>query len=521
MRHCINECKNRSDIIVIIVYSIVSFIISAVVIAVLSLSFFSCDILRNGVFEVSGWNPGNGYHDPSSVEVCLAFSLDPDRNSVERSFSLSENGKNLSGHFSWRGNRMVFLPASPLMANKDYLITLKTDAQDTKGLNLEREFEAAFTTRNGGIRPMLLGAVPCDGGVIAEDRGRVELLFSSPMNRSSLQYLSFSPSVSGVWALEQDNCLAVFTPSENWITGRSYRLNIGNAIADEKEMETGFEQLLHFSAGIDLAAPELISACALNNSGTAVMILTANNGSVMENTGWEKDYRLGLRFSKPVDSMSAASVLTCDPSLGIIPETPPGYHDFLVFRFSDVPVFGSSYTITLGKTVRDRAGNTMENKILWRIKADGEYSKPPLLKGLRFPKDPASLSELLVYKTGDLFADFPIEGENYSFDRGINTWMELYFETAPSAAIDTLSLMEKLRFSATNGALSFSPRSVAVSGFTVTAPAALWENCFRVEIRGVITNRPYTGMVTIEIGSGLKDSLGNKSAEAQRFLLLK
>ncbi|MCL1928586.1 MAG: Ig-like domain-containing protein [Treponema sp.] len=506
MRHCINTNKNRSDIILI---------------AIISLSLFSCDILRNGVFEVSGWNPGGGYHDPSSVEVCLAFSLEPDRNSVERSFSLSENGQNISGHFSWKGNRMVFLPVSPLMANKDYIITLKTDAQDTKGLNMEREFEAAFTTRNGGGRPFLVGTVPYDGGVIADDRGRVELLFSSPMNRSSLQNLSFSPSVSGVWALEKDNCLAVFTPSENWTTGRSYRLNIGNATADDKEMEMGFEQLLHFSIGVDLAAPVLLSACALNSSNTTVMILTADNGSVTENTGWEKEYRLGLKFSKPVDSMSVTSALSCEPSLGLIPETPPGYYDFLVYRFSDIPVFGSSYTVTLGKTVRDRAGNAMENKILWRIKADGEYSKPPVLKGLRFPKDPGSLSELLLYKTGDFFVDFPIEGGNYSFDRGVNTWMELYFETAPSAAIDPLSLMEKFRFSATNGALSFSPRSVAVSGFTVTAPVTLWGNCYRVEIRGVMTNHPYTGMVTIEIGSGLKDSFGNKSTEAQRFLLLK
>jgi len=495
--------------------------VSVIVIAIMSLSLSSCDILRNGVFAVSGWNPGSGYHDPSSVEVFLAFSLEPDRNSVERSFSISENGQNLSGHFSWRGNRMVFLPNSPFMVNKDYLITLRTDAQDTRGLNLERQFEAAFTTRNGGGRPMLLSTVPCNGGVIAEDRGRVELLFSAPMNRSSLQHLSFFPSVSGVWALEQDNCLAVFTPSENWTTGRSYRLNIGEATANETETEMGSEQLLHFSAGIDLTAPELISAYALNNSNTVVMILSADNGSVTENTGWEKDYRLGLRFSKPVDSMSVTSALNCDPSLGIIPETPAGYQDFLVYRFSDAPVFGASYTITLGKTVKDQAGNTMENKILWRINANGNHSKPPILKGLRFPKNPVSISELLVYKIGDLFADFPIEVENYSFDKGINTWMELYFETASSAEIDQLSLMDKFRFSATNGALNFSPRSVAVSGFTIAAPAMLWENCYRVEIRGVMTNRPYTGMVTIEIGSGLKDSLGNKSAEVQRFLLLK
>ena len=416
---------------------------------------------------------------------------------------------------------MVFSPASPLVANKDYLITLKTDAQDTRGLNLEKQFEAVFTTRNDGGRPILLGTVPYEGGTIDSDRGRVELLFSSPMNRSSLQHLSFSPSVSGVWALEQNNCVAAFTPMENWINGRSYRLSIGSAIADEKEMEMGCEQQLHFLAGNDLTSPELLSAYALDSSNDAVMILNADYGTVAENTGWEKDYKIGLQFSKPVDSMTVASAINCEPGLGMISEMPPGYYDFLIFRFTDVPAFDSSYTITLGKAVKDRAGNTMKDKILWRIKADGNKSKPPVLKGLRFPKDPASLSELLIYQPDDLFADFPIEGGNYSYDRGINTWMELYFETASGSVINLLSVMDKFRFSATNGALSFSPRYVAVSGYSVSDPVPLWENCYRVEIRGVMTNHPYTGMVTIEIGAGLQDSYGNKSAAAQRFLLLK
>ena len=519
MKHRINW--NASDVATIIVYSIVYCLVTFGAMAVISLSFFSCDILRNGRFEVSSWNPGSGYHEPSSVEVCLVFTLEPNKNSVERSFSLSENGQNLSGHFSWKGNRMFFTPASPLIINKDYVITLKTDAQDTKGLNLEQEFEAAFTTRNGGMRPMLINTVPRDGGIVTESRGRVELLFSLPMNRSSLQNLSFSPSISGVWALEQDNRTAFFTPSENWMNLRSYRLGIGDATADEKEMEIGREQLLHFTVEIDLTAPELVSAYAMDSFNQIIMVLRADDGTVAENTGWEKNYKLGLQFSKPVDSMSVISALSCEPPLGIISETPPGYCDFLLFRFSDVPAYNSLYTIILGKTVKDRAGSTIENKILWRIRTDGDNSKSPVLKGMRFPKNPDSLSELLEYRPDYLFADFPIEGGNYSFDRGINTWMELYFETAFGATVDLLSLMDRFRFSATNGALSFSPRSVAVSGFSVAEPADAWKNCYRVEIRGVMANHPYTGMVTIEIGSGLKDSLGNKTTDVQRFLLLK
>ena len=513
-----NMDKNAGlDIINLAVYGI----LILVVYSILLFTLFSCDILRNGVFEVVAWNPGGGYHDPVKINVMLAFSLEPDRNSVERSFSLSENGQNLSGHFSWQGNRMIFSPASPLAANKEYLIVLKTDAQDTRGLNIEKQFEAAFTTRNGNGRPTLLLTNPADGGIMPDERGRVELMFSSPMNRSSLQHLVFSPSVSGVWALEQDNYLAVFTPSENWYNGRSYRLTIGAAIADEKEMEMGRDLFLHFSAGTDTTRPELLTALILDKNNNTVGILAADDGSVLENAGWEKDYKIGLKFSKPVDSMSVASALNCDPSLGIALEMPPGFYDYIIGCFSGIPVYDSSYAVTLGKAVKDRYGNTMDNKITWHIRTDGPKSKPPVLIGLRMPKDPVSLTEYLIYGIDDLFADFPIEGGYYTFDYGINTFIELYFDTAAGAGIELLSLMDRFKFNATNGCLSFSPHSVEVAGFSVTDPAPLWADCCRVEIRGVMTNHPYTGMVTIELGAGLQDSHGNKSTEAQRFLLLK
>jgi len=512
-------------------------------------SLLSCDILRNGIFEVSSWSPGEGYHDPALTNnIALDFSLEPDRNSAERAFSLSEEGRSIAGHFSWQANRMIFAPAVPLAVNKVYTIVLKTDAQDIKGLSLERQFEAVFTTRYGGGRPALLAAVPEDGTVMQAERGTVELLFSGPLDRDSLQNLSFSPAISGVWNLEDTQCRAVFTPSENWQNGRSYRLTIGAAVQSELEVEAGRGYMLHFVAGTDHEPPELLSASALDDTGADTMILTVAGESATENTGWERNFRLCLVFSEAVDTASVSSALSCEPSLGLILETEPGFSDTVVYRFNDAPVYNASYTISLRKTVRDMAGNTLETKdnteangnteasLIWYIRADGENSRPPLLRGLRFPKTPGSsrsANDLITFTQELLFADFPVESGNYVFDRGVDTWIELYFETAPNASVDLLSLMDRFRFSATNGALSFSPRLMISPNemispyemnnvsFSVGDPAPGWEDFCRVEIRGVLTNHPYTGMVTIEVGAGLRDSLGNKSAEALRFLLLK
>jgi len=513
---------------------------SFLLVCVSCVSLLSCDILRNGIFEVSDWSPGKGYHDPALTRsIALDFSLEPDRNSAERAFSLSDGDRSIAGHFSWRTNRMIFTPAVPLAVNKVFTITLKTDAQDTKGLSLERQFEAVFTTRYGGGRPALLATVPEDGGILQAERGTVELLFSGPLDRNSLQNLSFSPSISGVWSIEENQCRAVFTPSENWQNDRAYRLNIAAAVQSAVELEAGRNYTLHFSAGTDHDPPELLSASALDENGAEARVLAIAGETAAENTGWERNYRLRLVFSEEVDTASVSSALSCEPSLGLILETEPGYSDTVVYRFNDVPVYGASYTIVLRNSVKDRAGNTLETKrsteangntgasLIWYIRADGENSMPPVLRGLRFPKVPGSSGDLITFAPDRLFADFPVESGNYAFDRGVETWIELYFETVPNASVDLLSLMDRFRFSATNGALSFSPRlmisphEIAGSSFSVGDPASGWDQFYRVEIRGVLTNHPYAGMVTVEVGAGLRDSLGNKSAEAFRFLLLK
>jgi len=271
----------------------------------------------------------------------------------------------------------------------------------------------------------------------------------------------------------------------------------------------------------DSAPPALISAFALDSLGNTAMILTASDGAAAENGGWERNYRLGFIFSKDVDTGSVNSALRCEPPLGILAEPQPDYSGALVYCFTEPPSSGVLYTVSLEKTVRDRAGNTMEKKILWKIRSGGGRHGPPIVRGLRFPRIPGSASELLVYTPENLFADFPVEGENYAFDRGIDTWMELYFETVSGADLDPLSLMERFTFAAANGAIGFSPKSVVLSSFTVPKPVAGWKNLCRAEIRGVLTNRPCGGMVTVEIGAGLKDSAGNKSGETQRFLFLK
>jgi hypothetical protein len=189
-------------------------------------------------------------------------------------------------------------------------------------------------------------------------------------------------------------------------------------------------------------------------------------------------------------------------------------------------VWGTSFTLELDDSVRDASGNILAEQFRYRIKADGLRSKPPSLVGVRLPLAPGEAgTNPVVFRSEDLFLDLPLESSAFPFDTGTGFWLELYFDTARgplgSAGIDPFSLMEKFSVSVTNNALSFSPREIALSGFTVPEPVSGWETFSRAEIRGVLTNRPYGGVVTIQTAQGLADSFGNRNGEVFRILLVK
>jgi hypothetical protein len=147
--------------------------------------------------------------------------------------------------------------------------------------------------------------------------------------------------------------------------------------------------------------------------------------------------------------------------------------------------------------------------------------------GIRLPMAPGGIGietqEPLSVTPEDLFEDLPIVPGNGRFPYKTETpvWLELYFDTAPGAGINPLSLMERFNVEAAGGALYFSPQSVRDSEFTWIEKEKGWEEYERLEIRGFLTNMENSGVVTFQVASGLEDTRGNASAAVYRISLLK
>lgn len=494
----------------------------------------SCDLLRTMPFEVTAWAPGEGYHNETEeIIVSLSFSYEPDIASIEKNFSLTGDGNRIRGTFLWDEKKIIFKPLTPLEKNVDYIINLSADACNTKGLSLDEPFIRKFTTRPDNTRPYLISCYPEMYAEVSDPRAEVRLCFSNSVSIKTLyENVSFTPSITGYWSLEENEKTAVFKPSEQWIHNRQYEIRVASSLTDINGMSAGNEFLSKFTTGTDREAPSLVLAARKSKDGS-LSELKPDKGYTyaaelpVENSGWEKDDRLYLVFSEPVDIHTVKNFLSAEEAPGLVQDKSSAennlYNTEFIFRFDSAPVFESRFTIRLKPWVKDSSGNESKDEYIYRIFADGKYSKPPVLTGLRMPMAPENKNNPELFSTGtdSVFKLIPISDNNYPSGESVQTWIELYFDTAQDAAIDPFSLMELFRIETSNNVVTFSPRQIKFSGFSVPQPQSGWEEYSRAEISGIITNSTNLGLIVFQIGAGLKDNNGNKNDKIMRISLIK
>jgi hypothetical protein len=487
----------------------------------------SCDILRFSLFEITSWTPGSGYHDePENITVSLRFSHNPDRQSVERNFSLTGNGSRVRGTFSWNGKNVTFVPLVPLEHNTDYVINVSAGASDTDGLSMDESFTAGFTTRPDNFRPVLISCSPASYEEIEDMRAEVSLLFSIPVSLKALyETVSFNPSMPGFWRLSpsDEGSLAVFTPAEPWTQGTRYEIRVSSSLtADNNGMNTASDFYSVFTAGVDREEPYLLSASKISKDGE----ITGLFELPFINRDWEKDDSVLLVFSKPVDSLSLKNYITVEDAPSLVMQnmfTPGNENAEFIFKFDGSPSFESYFTVRIKPGIKDFSGNESKNEYVYKIRADGQFSKPPVLVGIRMPLSPDSIGDLALVSiaSDSVFQIIPITDGDYPSGISVNTWIELYFSVAPDASINTFSLMELFRIETSNNVVNFSPRRVKTDNFTVSSPHDGWEDYQRVEIGGTLTNSTNFGLIYLQIGAGLADSLGNNNENLQKITFIK
>jgi hypothetical protein len=494
--------------------------------------FVSCDILRDKPFEVASWRPGPGIlAEAERADIRLTFTHPPYRPSVEQAFTLREDGVERHGRFLWQDSSMTFLPDIPLRVNRDYEINVDAQARTENGLSLDARFEGIFSTRQGGKRPALIASEPQDGELIRDLWLPLRLSFSAPVDiLSCVNEISISPAVKGLWRVEAGGKSALWLPAEPWKRGERYKLTVSPFFESALGETAGKEAVLRWTAGSAGKTPPRLLCAAAFHEGKELFELqpcAAASSSpavpLIENTRWEHAYQLRLRWDKEIALSSLSRGFSVEPPLKFTIEPAWGDADTAVIRFEERAQWDARYLFKLDGAIGDAQGNQSGALTLFRIRANGPSSRPPELAGIRLPVNPAASPGSRQYETftkEDLYAYMTLRREDFPFEQEVETWFELYFDTADGAEIDLFSLRERLRIDATNNALHFSQKTIVASGFTEAAGAPQFAGKTRVEVRGTLRNGAPSGVITFRIGEGLQDSYANSNPAAMKLALL-
>ncbi|GMO19077.1 MAG: hypothetical protein Pg6A_05800 [Termitinemataceae bacterium] len=501
--------------------------IKKILFSVLTASFFySCDILRDKPFEVSAWSPGGGIHtEPDQIKISLKFSHKADRAGTERAFTLRENGEIVKGSFLWDDKNMIFLPASLIEKNKDYEISLTTEAKTEDGLSLEERFEGKWTTRSGMVRPELVSVIPADGAYI-NGWTEIKIRFSVPVDvLSCINEISISPAIKGTWHIEDGGLAAIWSPAEQWKTGRRYKLSISPFFESAGGKSTGKNYELHWPAGSDTEAPllEKIEVVDKNNSSLFELLPdtpqnAVNSSTFIENPLWERDYKFRLRWNEAIDVSKLKSVLSFEPSFKFNIQPSFGFSEEVIVSLVDTPEWGSRFNLKLQEGISDAAGNVNNERLFYRLLANGNRSMPPKLIGIRIAR---STGDYKVFNIDKLYEYINLDPACFPYETDKAANFELYFDVAGGAKINLFSLMDVLKVTVTNGCLTFSPQAFVVNNFSEPAPAAEFAGKERVEVKGILRNTANEGVVRFIAGKGLSDSYGNASSAEVKIQLLK
>lgn len=489
-----------------------------------------CELLRTGSFRVLSWSPGAGVHENvQELKIELTFSHEPDTDSIEDNFSLTEDSVICPGRFVWEDRTLEFVPDYPLKTMKDYKVRIAKSASSTGGLSLDDDIELRFTTRTASDRPLVTSCVPIGGGSAAAPDAPIVLQFSCAIDHASLiQAFSVTPSVSGLWTFDDANRSAAFAPLQEWDSSLKYQVKVSKSLKSVYGKTMQEEYAFWFNGGTDQTLPTLLSAEALRTDDSVALVLVSYDPLAVPNDPngtWEDTWKLRFTFSEPVSFAILDSKVLCEGGPPLVRETTGDSGAMAVYKFSQPVTWMSIFMVKVNAGIVDLAGNKSTDVASYRILVDGLGSRPPEVLAVRFPRQPAvgPAYDAVVWTLADSWGSMGLDITYYPTGSATRTWFELFIRVAAGSTLDFMSMMESFRIEATNGAASFVLTKIVTSGFAITDPPPGYEGAdiYRVQIVGDLTPYISPGVVKLTVTTSLQDSGGRKLPQLWQLPLIK
>ncbi|MBI4083652.1 MAG: Ig-like domain-containing protein, partial [Candidatus Lambdaproteobacteria bacterium] len=305
--------------------------------AAYSFGFTTGDFTRP---TVSTTTPANGATSQAvSQAVSVTFSEAMDTGVAAG--SVGGTAPSVAGTWSWSSSTtLTFTPSASFAEKTAYTVTVATTARDAALNTLSAAYTFGFTTGDF-TRPTVLGTSPGNGAINQQVSQSIAVNFSEAMDTTEAAsgVGGISPFVSGTWSWFNATTLT-FTPTTTFAEKTSYTVTVATTARDAALNTLATIYSFGFATG-DFTAPTV--------SGTS-----PTDGA----TGQPLSQTVAVVFTEAMDTSVAAG------SLGSISPFVLGtwtWSNATTLTFAPATSFAekTSYTVTIGTTARDPAGNSL------------------------------------------------------------------------------------------------------------------------------------------------------------------
>lgn len=422
-------------------------------------------------------------------EVVIDFSAVMEKSKTEDAFSLSKNGKNISGVFSWKKKSLIFTPHTPFSPDNCYEISVSPEAEDKFGNSLSNKFFFEFTTSPETKNLDILSTTPGDNGSTGINCPVIAIVFSGTIDRESF-YSSFSitPQVKGSISFNDTCDEAYFTPVENLQPGRDYRVDISESLIDIFGNCLGESFTFSFQAEDDRS----FSVKWVGDSGgTEYFDFT----ETLVNYGVSSKVSLLVLFEGSVPDSIKINPITVTPYLPFSFRWENNF-SMCIITFSSNLVFDNIYEINIDKNI-------------YRLMIDDPASRPPELSRVTYCGSSAN----------PVFEELTLDS-SVNFLSSDNAFFDFYFHLAEGSFLGDYAIFSSVEFLTLNGDLAVEQRRIInPAGNALPPPSSSLESPplgvseYIVRIECVITAGVNPSIFRITVDSELEDSEGNTLGE--------
>lgn len=271
--------------------------------------------------------------------------------------ALKSEASLVSGKIQYSGNSVIFIPSSLLVANTVYTGTITTGAKDTYNSSLPANYTFSFTTGliADTVRPTVLLTSPVNGASNVFLNKHIIVNFSRAMDSLTLNSSTFLLKdgiipVAGTFTYTDSS--ATFIPNAPYLTaGTIYDATITTGAKDVlgNALLSNYNWSFTTGAILDIVRPTVISTIPANSAINVArnVIISANFSEVMDSSLFTTS-----TFIVKNGAVVVPGVVTCSG-------------DDAVFTPSSLLLSGTTYTVTIKKTVTDLATNQLVSDYVW------------------------------------------------------------------------------------------------------------------------------------------------------------